>query len=88
MGKINWVLVRRNEWVRIRMSMEEKGGEVVRDMFSQYAAANVEIICSFHVFPIPDLGLPLAHTLLKSKDINISAKAPPPPLTPHVNISR
>ena len=61
--------------------MEERGGEVVWDMFSRYAAANVEIICSLNQFSLllilassssslPHSGLPLARTILKSRNIN------------------
>ena len=37
--------------------MEEREGEFVWDIFPPYAAANMEIIHSLPVFPIPDLGL-------------------------------
>ena len=50
-GLVKWM-------VRIRKSMEERGGEVGWDVSSRFAAANVDIICFFPpVFPIPDLGL-------------------------------
>ena len=35
------------------MSMDERGGEVVWDMFSRYAAANMEIIRSCTCLPYP-----------------------------------
>ena len=73
-GLVKWM-------VSIMMSMEERGGEVVWDMFSRYAAANVKIIRSLHLSSpplilasrssfLPHSGLPLARTLLKSRNIN------------------
>ena len=61
---------------------KERGGYV--GVFSRYAAANVETIRSLHLSSLslilassssslPHSGLALAHTLLKSRDININS---------------
>ena len=74
-GIIRWRLL------GIRRSIEERGRKVVWNMFSRYAAAIVEIICSLNQFSLsliltssssslPHSGHPLAHTLLKSRNIN------------------
>ena len=66
--------------------MEERGGEVVWDMFSRYAAANVEIVRSLHQFSLslilassslPHYGpLSLARSAKAGTSI---AEDPPPP---------